>query len=148
MLNDSAQSERLVFTTTAVTERKALPTKVTKIRTNMAAIAANHERPLPTSTVDTMCLQAFQLSLPFFYRVAKKTTPFWESFWEIVKTKSFLVHALFGHFGALSRTLTGFETRVGLVDDVKGAFTLADLTVSVAAFGGGEGRKNFHRTRS
>lgn len=57
-----------------------------------------------------------------------------------------LVHALLGHLGALRRTLTGLETRVGLVDDVESTLTLDDLAVSVAAFGGGERRKNFHRT--
>ncbi|MFT7304710.1 MAG: hypothetical protein ACI8UZ_003568 [Akkermansiaceae bacterium] len=57
-----------------------------------------------------------------------------------------LVDALLGHLSALGRTLTCFETRVGFINDVESALTLDDLTVSVAAFGGGEGRKNFHRT--
>jgi hypothetical protein len=67
-------------------------------------------------------------------------------FEKIKKQKRTLVHSLLGHLGALRRTLTGLETRIGLVDDVEGALTLDDLTISVAAFGGGEGRKNFHRT--
>ena len=58
-----------------------------------------------------------------------------------------LVDALFGHLGSLSSTLTGFETRVRFIDHVKGSFTFDHLTVCVAALGGGEGRKNFHKNR-
>gem|GEM_PF-6578119 len=45
-LNNSAQPERLIFTTTAVRERTAIPPKVSKIRIDMAAINTNHERHL------------------------------------------------------------------------------------------------------
>jgi hypothetical protein len=58
-----------------------------------------------------------------------------------------LADAFLRHLGPLSSTLTGFETRVRFVDHVKGSFTFDYLTVYVAALGGGEGRKNFHKNR-
>ncbi len=85
-----------------------------------------------------MYLRCFRLSIPFFHRVAKKTTPSQESFQKKVKTKSFLVHALLGHFGALGRSLTRFKAWVRLVNDVKSSLTLNDLAVCVATFGGSE----------
>ena len=57
-----------------------------------------------------------------------------------------LIHTLLGHLSALSRSLAGLETRISLVDDIESALTLDDLTISVAAFGGSEGGKNFHET--
>lgn len=58
-----------------------------------------------------------------------------------------LVDALLGHFSALGSTLTRFEAWVRFIDDVKGSLTFDHLAVCVAAFGGGERRKDFHKNR-
>lgn len=57
-----------------------------------------------------------------------------------------LAHTLLGHLGALCRSLASLETWVRLINNVEGALTLDDLAISVAAFGGSEGGKNFHET--
>lgn len=54
------------------------------------------------------------------------------------------LHAFFAEAGADGGTLTGLEFRVRLADDVDRALALDDLTIGVAALGGGEGGKNFH----
>ena len=59
-----------------------------------------------------------------------------------------VLETLLGKTGARSGALAGLELRVGLADHVDGALALHDLTVGVAALGGGEGRQNFHGGKS
>ncbi len=88
--------------------------------------------------VETDVFTLFSIIDSFFHRAAKKTTPSQESFQEKVKTKSLLVHAFLGHFGALGRSLTRFKAWVRLINDVKSSLTLNNLAVCVATFGGSE----------
>jgi len=54
---------------------------------------------------------------------------------KFVVSKS-LLNAFLGKFGRFCRTLTSLKLRVRLVDNVKRALSLNDLTVVVAAFHG------------
>ena len=68
----------------------------------------------------------------------KKRLPLKSRFRRDVKPKLLLVHPLFGHFGALRRSLTRFKAWIGLVNNIQSPLTLNDLAVCVATFSGSE----------
>ena len=86
------------------------------------------------------------LKLPRFPNAQKATLIREALSSKITNRSGTLVHTFLGHFSPFRRTLTGLETRISLVNNIKSALALDDLAVSVAAFGRSERGKNFHRT--